>query len=272
MATPPFTLLPPNLSASVHTAPPTPNVVVPPPPPRHCVYSSDPRAHLISANSTQTNSLYFQVYSTSSPAATEQRFISKSFESQTISNNILPPINTSTNVVTGFNTSGNSNLHFSNNVLVSPQLGGRHSSSLVSTRPRLELRRSSEPNYRIMEYSTSELSPLSAGSFASPSTLNRFTLQQQDTIQQQFNLQQKLGHMNLSTMPPAKTIMQQMRRRPSTLSQILQSNDDDYRKDRQSIEQINIKRPRFDDRREERDRDSEDGESSGSCNNVCQER
>src|ERR1044072_5732363 len=120
MATPPFTLLPPT---SVHTAPPTPNIVVPPPPPRHCVYSSDPRAHLISANNP-TNSFYFQVYSTSSPAATEQRFISKSFENQTTPNNILPPINTSTDVVTAFNTSGNSGLRFSNSVLVSPQLSG----------------------------------------------------------------------------------------------------------------------------------------------------
>ncbi|RIA84215.1 E2F/DP family winged-helix DNA-binding domain-containing protein [Glomus cerebriforme] len=253
MATPPFTLLPPNLSAPVHTAPP-----------RHCVYSSDPSAHVISNNQTK-----FYFYSTSSPAVTEQRFISKSFENQTTPNNILPPINTSTNIVTGFNTSGNSNLHFSNNVMVSPQLRGRHSPSFA--RPRLEVRRSSEPNYHIMEYGTSESSPLSAGSFTPPSTLNRFTLQQQDTIQQQFNLQQKLGHMNLSTAPPAKTIMQQMRRRPSTLSQILQSNDDDYRKDRQPIEQINIKRPRFDDRREKGDRDSEDGDSNGSCNNICQE-
>jgi hypothetical protein len=253
MATPPFTLLPPT---SVHTAPPTPNIVVPPPPPRHCVYSSDPRAHLISANNTPTNSFYFQVYSTSSPAATEQRFISKSFENQTTPNNILPPINTSSNVVTAFNTSGNSSLRFSNSVLVSP----RHSPSLVSARPRLEIRRSSEPNYHIMEYGTSESLPLSASPFTSPSDLSRLT-------HQQFNLQQKLGHMNLST-PPAKTIMQQMRRRPSTLSQILQSNDDD----RQLIEQINIKRPRFDDRRAEGDRDSEDGESNGGCNKVCQER
>jgi hypothetical protein len=107
--------------------------------------------------------------------------------------------------------------------------------------------------------------------YGAPSTLDRFTLQQ-DIHQQQFNLQQKLGHMNLSTAPPTKTIMQQMRRRPSTLSQILQSNEDDYRKDRQQIDQINIKRPRFDDRREEGDRDSEGDESNGSCNNVCQER
>jgi hypothetical protein len=260
MATPPF-ILQPNLSASVHTAPPTPNVVVPPPPPRHCVYSSDPRAHLISANNTQPK-FYFQVYSSSSPAATEQRFISKSFENQTTPNNILPPINTSANVV---NSLGNNNLQFS-----VPQFRGSHSPSLVSARPRLEIRRSSEPNYHIMEYGTSESSPLPAGSFTSPSTLNRFTLQQ-DIHQQQFNLQQKLGHMNLSTAPPTKTIMQQMRRRPSTLSQILQSNEEDYRKDRQPIDQINIKRPRFDDRREEGDRDSEGSESNGSCNNVCQE-
>src|ERR1043166_9575044 len=170
MATPPFTLLPPT---SVHTAPPTPNIVVPPPPPRHCVYSSDPRAHLISTNNTPTNSFYFQVYSTSSPAATEQRFISKSFENQTTPNNILPPINTSTDVVTAFNTSGNSGLRFSNSLLVSPQLSGRHSPSLVTARPRLEIRRSSEPNYHIMGYGTSESLPLSAGPFTSPSTLNR---------------------------------------------------------------------------------------------------
>ncbi|CAG8490649.1 1464_t:CDS:2 [Funneliformis mosseae] len=247
MATPPF-ILPPNISASVHTAPPTPNVVMPPPPPRHSVYSSDPRAHLISASN------YFQLYSTSSPAATEQRFV-KSFENQATSN-ILPPINTSTNVVTGFNTSGNNNLLFSNNMLVSPH-GERLSPSITSSRPRLEIRRSSEPTYH-MEYATSE----SSSPFTSTS---RFT--QQDTIQN-FNLQQKLGHMKLSTASPAKTIMQQMRRRPSTLSQILH---DDYRKERQPIEQNNIKRPKFDDRREDGNRDGEDGDSSNNCNNVCQE-
>ncbi|CAG8822963.1 25702_t:CDS:1, partial [Gigaspora rosea] len=145
MATPPpFPLLHSSHPISVHTTPPAP-AVVPPPPPRHHVYSSDPRAHLISANNAPSN-FYFQVCCTS-PTGNEQRFLSKGFENQfpASGRNILPPINTSTQLVNGFSTSVNG-MHISNNMFVSPQ-HGRHSSPSLTSRPRLELRRSSEPNY-----------------------------------------------------------------------------------------------------------------------------
>ncbi|CAG8461014.1 16904_t:CDS:1 [Acaulospora colombiana] len=231
MAAPPFPFLS-SRPISVHaTTPTTPAVVVPPPPPRHSVYSSDPRAHLISANNTQ-------VYSSSSPA--------------TNNNNILPPINTSPSAQFTDNLSTSVNGRYpANSMLMSP----RHHSAI---RPRLEMRRSSEPNYHVTEYNAIDRHPLPHSSYNSPTTMNGFPFEREQQRQQSpINLPKKLDHMKLTAFPPNKQI-----NRISTLSKILR--DDEFAKDGRSMRSINGKRPRFGDRRENGDRDSEDCDSSSS--------
>ncbi|RHZ45424.1 hypothetical protein Glove_680g31 [Diversispora epigaea] len=227
MATSPFML------TSVHTTPSTP--VVPPPPPRHCVYSSDPQAHLISANN-QSNPLYVQFCSSSLPNG-------NCFPK----NNVLPPINTSPRLINNSNNTSINGMYFSNDVLLSPQ-------QLVTTsnRPRLELRRSSEPNYHVMEYGTIDHPQLPHSAFNSPTMRNDFTFGR-GYQQSQIDLPKKL---RLTTPPPMNQSME-TRRHTSTLSQILQNNDDD------PFQRINVKRSRYNDRREDEDRDSDSSGSNG---------
>ncbi|CAG8530846.1 233_t:CDS:2 [Cetraspora pellucida] len=257
MATPPFPLLLSSHPISVHTAPPTP-AVVPPPPPRHSVYSSDPRAHLISTNSP--SNFYFQFYSTS-PTGNEQRFMPKGFENQSpvSSRNILPPINTSAQLVNDFNTSVNE-MQTSGNMFVSPQHSGRHSPSLIN-RPRREQRRCSEPSYRVSEYGAIDSPQLPRSVYSSPISTGGFVFAQERQQQPpQHDMNQKFNNdLRLSTSITNQGTY--VHRRTSTLSKILQTPDDD---------QINSKRLRFD-RREDGNRDNEDGDSSGSCGNGCQE-
>ncbi|CAG8481263.1 19180_t:CDS:2 [Dentiscutata erythropus] len=247
MATPPpFPLLPSSHPISVYTTPPAPTVV-PPPPPRHSVYTSDPRAHLISDNNAPSN-FYFQI---------------KGFENQfPVSGrngcNILPPINTSTQLVNGFSTSVNG-MHISDSMFVSSH-HGRH----LANRPRLELRRSSEPNYPVMEYDTIDSPPLPRSVYSSPISTGGFVFTQDRQQQPQLEMPQKYSSdLRLSTSITNQPFNQSTHacRRTSTLSKILQTTDDD---------QLNSKRMRFD-RREDGNRDNEDGDSSGSCSNGCQE-
>ncbi|CAG8657731.1 45342_t:CDS:2 [Gigaspora margarita] len=260
MATPPpFPLLHSSHPISVHTTPPAP-AVVPPPPPRYSRISSDPQAYSISNNAP--SNFYFQVCSTS-PTGNEQRFLSKGFENQfpVSGRNILPPINTSTQLVNGFSTSVNG-MHISNNMFVSPQ-HGCHSSSLTS-RPRLELRRSSEPNYSVTEYDTIDAPPLPRSVYSSPISTGGFVFTQDRQQQPQLDMPQKFNSdLRLSTSITNQPFSQSNHacRRTSTLSKILQTTDDD---------QLNSKRMRYD-RRDDGNRDSEDGDSSGSCGNGCQE-
>ncbi|CAG8496104.1 13537_t:CDS:2 [Acaulospora morrowiae] len=214
--TPPFPFLASH-PVSVHT---TPAAVVPPLLSRRSVYSSDPRAHLISANNAQS---YVQVYSSSFP--TEHQF--------SANNNILPPINSTQLTNNSFNAPVNG-MHFTSGALASsPQHVGCHSSS-PAIRPRLELRRCSEPNYHI--------------AYRSPTTMSGFSFESGQQQQQQ------------STSPQKKQAI-----RISTLSKILQSNDDEeLAKNRQVMQQINVKRQRFGNMREDEDRDSEDCDSSSS--------
>ncbi|CAG8449266.1 2693_t:CDS:2 [Diversispora eburnea] len=153
MATPPPFMLTSH-SVSTHT---TPSTTVPPPPPRHCVYSSDPQAHLISANN-QSNPLYVQ-FCSSLP-------IGNCFPK----NNTLPPINTSSRLINNLNNTSMNGMYFPNDVLLSPQ-----QLSTTTNRRRLELRRSSEPNYHVMEYGTIDHPSLPHSAFTSPTMMNGFT-------------------------------------------------------------------------------------------------
>ncbi|CAG8841457.1 12133_t:CDS:1, partial [Racocetra persica] len=148
----------------------------------------------------------------------------------------------------------------SGNMFVSPQHSGCHSPSLVN-RPRRDQRRSSEPNYRVMEYGTIDSPPLPRSVYSSPISSGGFVFtQERQPSLPQLDITQKFNNdRRLSTSITNQNT--HAHRRTSTLSKILQTPDDD---------QINSKRLRFD-RREDGNRDNEDGDSSGSCGNGCPE-